>query len=142
MDAKKWWAGLGAALVPVAAVFAMWPSFEPALDWFVRTSTTILERPTVQALLTSMTTGVLMALFLPHVLPDKLSAGVTKALTRFLCGSVAFAACYVLLAPHTRQEQSYALVYATLAWLASAQVWTTASGLLYRVAEKPESLKP
>ena len=141
-DPKKWWAGLGAALVPVAAVFAMWPTFEPALEWFVKTSILILERPVVQAVLVSMAIGVLLAGFLPHLhLLDNWPPSRTRAVTRGLCIAVTFAACYVLLNPVDSQQQAYALVYATLSGLASSAVWTTISNLLYRVAPKPESLK-
>lgn len=134
----KFWTGLGAALVPIGAVAAMWPQFEPALDWFVRTSALILERPTVQALIVSMLLGVLLAGFLPHVVPGTWRPSATKAITRGLCMTVTFAACGVLLRD---QPAAYALVYCTLSALASSAVWTTASGLLYRVADKPESLK-
>lgn len=141
-DRKKWWTGLGAALLPVAAVFAMWPSFEPAFDWFFRMTMLILDRPVVQAVLGSMTVGVLLAGFLPHLhLLDRWPAERTKAVTRLLCVAVTFACCYILLNPQDSQQQSYALVYATLAGLASSAAWTTAAGLLYRVADKPESLK-
>lgn len=141
MDAKKWWAGLGAALVPIAAVFAMWPSFEPALDWFVRVSMLILDRPTVQAVLVSMTVGVLLSGWLPHFAPATWPAGRTEGVTKFLCGILTFLSCYFLLNPHGLEEQKIALVYCGLSCLASAQAWTMASGLFYRIAAKPESLK-
>ncbi len=142
MDAKKWWAGIAAGLAPIAVVAAMWPSFEPFLDWFVKVSLLILDRPTVQAVLASMALGVLLAGWLPHFAPDKWEAGRTKAVTRFVSFVLTFAGCYVLLHPQTLQEQAYALFYCGLSSVASAQAWTTASGLLYRMKDKPESLKP
>lgn len=141
-DKAKWWAGVAAGLAPIAVVAAMWPSFEPALDWFMKTSLLILERPVVQAVLVSMGIGVLLAGFLPHLhLLDNWPPSRTRAVTRGLCIAVTFAACYVLLSPVDSQQQAYALVYATLSGLASSAVWTTISNLLYRVAPKPESLK-
>ena len=141
MNTGKWWAGLGAALVPVAAVFALWPTFEPALDWFVKTSILILDRPVVQALIVSMAIGVMLSGFLPHLAPAKWQPSTTRLVTRLVCGGVTFASCYALLNPQDAAQQRYALVYCTLAWMASAQVWTTLSNLFYRVAPKPESLK-
>lgn len=137
---KAWWTGAGAALVPIAAVFAMWGNFEPALDWFVKTSILILERPVVQAVIVSMVIGVMLSGFLPHILPGKWQPSTTRMVTRLVCGGVTFIACYVLLNPTPGQEP-IALVYCTLAWMSSASVWTTLSNLFYRVAPKPESLK-
>lgn len=136
---KAFWTATAATVAPIAAVAAMWPNFEPALDWFVRTSSLILERPTVQAVIVSMTLGVLLALFIPQIAPGKWQPSTTKAMTRVLCMAVTFASCLVLL--RGQQEASITLVYATLSALASSAVWTTASGLLYRVTDKPESLK-
>jgi len=141
MDKSKLYTSLLSIVGALAALFAFWPNFEPALDWFVRTSILILERPVVQAVLASMSIGVLLAGFLPHLhLLDHWPAGRTKAVTRLLCVAVTFGCCYVLINPEDSQQQ-YALVYATLAGLASSAAWTTISGLLYRVAPKPESLK-
>lgn len=145
MDKKQWYVSLLSAITALAALFALWPNFEPALDWFVRTSALILLRPQVQAVLASIAVGVLLAGLLPHVpLPwwQRRPSGTTKAVTRFLCVLVTFAACMALSDPHSAFEQRSALVYSTLAAFASSAVWTTLSGLLYRVGNlKPESLK-
>ena len=141
MDKTKWGAGLLSVVATLAAVFAFWPSFEPALDWFIKNSAIILERPQVQAVLGSMTIGVLLAGFLPHVAPGHWPMEKTKALTRFASFLVTGICAYYLAAPSNPVEVRTALIYALLAALASAQVWTTLSGLVYKVATKPESLK-
>lgn len=142
MNTPKWQAGLLSLVTGLAAVFAFWPSFEPALDWFVKNSAIILERPQVQAVIGAITIGVLLALFLPHMLPGKWSRTTTKAVTRFVSFLTTGICAYVLANPTNPVEVRTALVYALLAALASAQLWTTFSGLLYRVAPTPESLKP
>jgi hypothetical protein len=141
MNAPKWQAGILSAVAGLAAIFAFWPSFEPALDWFIKNSAIILERPQVQAVLGSMTIGVLLAGFLPHVAPGYWPMERTKALTRLVSFLVTGICAYYLAAPTNPVEVRTAMIYALLAALASAQVWTTLSGLLYKVAPKPESLK-
>jgi len=142
MDKSKWYASLLSVVAALAGIFAFWPSFEPALDWFIKNSAIILERPQVQAVLGSMTIGVLLAGFLPHVAPGRWPMERTEALTRLVCFVVTGICAYFLAAPANPVEVRTALIYALLAALASAQVWTTLSGLIYRVAPKPESLKP
>jgi peptidoglycan/LPS O-acetylase OafA/YrhL len=142
MNTPKWQAGILSAVAGLAAIFAFWPSFEPALDWFIKNSAIILERPQVQAVIASIAIGVMLAGFLPHVVPGRWPAETTKALTRLVCFLVTGICAYFLANPTNPVESRTALIYALLAALASAQVWTTLSGLLYRVAPKPESLKP
>jgi len=141
MDKPKLFASLLSVVTALAGIFAFWPSFEPALDWFVRNSAIILERPQVQAVIASMMIGVLLAGFLPHIVPGKWPSEKTQALTRLVCFLVTGICAYVLANPRDAVEMRTALIYALLAALASAQVWTTMSGLIYRVAPKPESLK-
>jgi hypothetical protein len=141
MDKSKWYASLISVIAALAGIFAFWPSFEPALDWFIRNSAIILERPQVQAVIASIVIGVLLAGFLPHIAPGKWPAEQTKALTRFVSFAVTGICAYFLANPSNAVESRTAMIYALLAALASAQVWTTLSGLLYRVAPKPESLK-
>lgn len=141
MEKSKWQAALLSTVTALAGIFAFWPTFEPALDWFIKNSAIILERPQVQAVLGSMTIGVLLAGFLPHVAPGHWPMEKTKALTRFVSFLVTGICAYYLAAPTNPVEVRTAMIYALLAALASAQVWTTLSGLLYKVAPKPESLK-
>lgn len=141
MNTPKWQAGILSVVAGLAAIFAFWPSFEPALDWMIKNCVIILERPQVQAVLVSMTIGVLLASGLPHVAPDRWAASRTKALTRLVSFLVTGVCAYYLANPTNPVEARTALIYALLAALASAQVWTTLSGLVYQVAPKPESLK-
>lgn len=141
MDKSKWLASALSVVTALAGIFAFWPTFEPALDWFVKTSSLILGRPQVQAVIASITIGVMLAGVLPHVAPDNWPSSRTKALTRLVSFLVTGVCAYYLAAPINPVDQRTALIYALLAALASAQVWTTLSGILYKVAPKPESLK-
>lgn len=142
MDKNKWYASALSFVAALAGIFAFWPTFEPALDWFVKNLALIIMRPQVQAIMASITIGVLLAGFLPHAVPGRWSMERTKALTRFACFIVTGVCSYVLTNPTSPADVRTALIYALLAALASSQVWTTFSGLLYRVTDKPDSLKP
>lgn len=126
----------------VAAVGLGWGQIEPLATWLVANLGIILQRPQVQAVLTSMTIGVLLAGLLPHVLPGRLEAATTKTLTRLLCVVVTFGCAYWLTDPQNDVERRTALIYAFMSSLAASAIWTTLSGLVYRVAPRPESLKP
>ncbi len=142
MDKSKWYASLLSVVAALAGLFAFWPTFEPALDWFVKNSAIILMRPQVQAVIVAIAIGVLLAGFLPYIAPGKWPAARTEALTRLVCFLTTGTCAYFLAAPVTPTDVRTALIYALLAALASAQVWTTLSGLLHRVTPKPESLQP
>lgn len=134
-----WLVSLGAT---AAAIGVFWQHIEPMATWFVTNSGIILQRPQVQAVITSMVIGVLLAGALPHILPGRFDAGLTKALTRLLCVVVTFACAYWLTDPQNDVERRTAMIYALMSALSASAIWTTVSGLVYRVAGKPESLKP
>ena len=141
---KKWYASMISVLTAAAGVLAFWPSFEPALEWFLKVSMIILDKPLNQAILTAIIAGVSLASFVPHIPlrcvhdwpPQK-----TRAVTRTVAVVTTFVCCLLLLAPDTRYAWAVAFFQATIAAGFSSAVWTTLSGLYYRIAAKPESLK-
>lgn len=135
-----------ATATAILGLFAFWDKgVGAAATWFIDTSALILLRPQVQAVLTSIAVGVLLAGFLPHVpLPwvQRLQPSTTKALTRLVCVLVTFSTCMALSDPQNPFETRSALVYATLAALSASAAWTTLAGLIYRFQHiRPESLK-
>lgn len=145
MENKKWFASFVASITALGMLFAQWANFEQALDWFLKVSLLIMERPTIQAVIVSIMAGVSLASFIPHLpipwlrnwSPDK-----TKYWTRFTAIVTTFGFCALLLHPQDIDQWSVAFPYCTLAAGLSSALWTTLSGLLYRVVTKPESLKP
>jgi hypothetical protein len=132
------------AATALLALFAFWPQVQPAADWFLSTSGSLLQRPIVQAVITAITIGVLLASVIPH-LPFPIMArwepGTTKAVTRTFCMSVAGYCAYTLIDPASQKARESALIFSLLAALGSSAVWTTLAGLLYRFKARPESLK-
>ncbi len=141
LGVNKTLAAFIATITPLLGLFAFWSNIQPAAEWLVHTSALILERPQVQAVIGSMTIGVLFAGMLPHWMPGRWAPETTKALTRLTCFLLTGICCFLLTDPKTPVETRTALIYALMAALAAPQVWTTLSGLFYRVAAKPESLK-
>lgn len=132
------------AISTVLALFAFWPSIQPFADWFLLTSGSLLQRPVVHAVLTAITVGVLLAAFIPHLPIPRMAQwkpDTTKAVTRLVGVLVAFVVAYRLQAPANQLQVEAALIFSTLAAVATSAVWTTFAGLFYRVVTRPESLK-
>jgi hypothetical protein len=141
---KKWYASLISVLTAAAGVLAFWPSFEPALEWFLKVSMIILENQVARAVMTSIIAGVSLASFVPHIPSQRIHdwpAHKTKAVTRTVAVITTFACCLLLLQPGSPYTWAVAFFHATIAAGFSSAVWTTLSGLYYRIAPRPESLK-
>lgn len=144
MEKKKWYTSLLATLTAMGVLFAQWSNFEQALDWFLKVSMLILDRPTIQAVIVSILAGVSLASFLPHTpfpCRRRWSPNKTKYWTRFTAVTTTAIFCVILLQPKGIDAWSVAFPYATLAAGLSSALWTTLAGLLYKVVPKPESLK-
>lgn len=137
-------AAFAAAITPLLALAAFWPSIEPAANWFLATIGRILERPVVHSVVTAITLGVLFAAFVPHVPWKRVQAWApdrTKMVTRCVAVAIAGLVAFRLQHPKSADEYEAAIIFSTLAAGFTSALWTTLAGFLYRVKDKPESLK-
>lgn len=135
-------AATAAAVTPFLGLFAFWDKLEPALNWGVKLISLIASNSSAQALLESIGAAVVLCAFIPY-LPGlhRLQPSTTKAWTRFGCGLLTFTFYLVLVEPVGLTRWAHAVFEGIIAGGAASALWTTAAGLLYKVADKPESLK-
>lgn len=139
---KAWLTGLGTIL---ALVGVAWSKIEPMATWLFANAGIVLLRPMVQAVLTSMAVGILIAGTVPHLPLRRVRAwppDFTKTMTRLACIVITFSCALVLMNPQNDVEWRTSFVYAMLASGSASATWTFLAGLLYKAESlRPESLK-
>jgi hypothetical protein len=136
-EQKKTIAG-GVTLASVVAVLALWPQIEPAATWAMRNLGVILGREQVQAVLASLSIGVLLGVVLPRWLCGDWPPAKTRAVTGIACSLVTFAAALALV------PNRIGFVYAILSAVATPTVSAAIRSAWFwmRPEDKPESLLP
>lgn len=139
MTAKKKaaWGG-GITLASIVAVLALWPQVEPLASWAINNLGVILAREQVQAVLASLSIGVLTGVFLPRWMPEDWSPAKTRSVTGLVCAGITFGAAIALVPTRV------GTVYAVLAAVATPTASEAIAGIWYwlRPCAKPESLQP
>jgi hypothetical protein len=132
-----------AAAVPIIGGIVAMADNWPAVKLFLIDMDTFLSAPQVEAMWMSLAISVAIGLLLPH-LPQQIGMraswppAFTKARIRFWSCLLAIVICWAKV-PTPRGAW-----FALMTGFAAMGLWTTASGVLYRMfpCARPESLQP